>query len=324
MTDKKIPNPSKKVDVQNTGTHNNCGAKRSASIEILCGGQVSYQRLPMLEVVFDRLIRFMSTSLRNFTADNADVSLKEISAVRFGSYINDISMPTMIGIFKEKKADNLGLIYIDTRMIYSMIDVLLGNRSGKLLNMQNRPFTTTEQLLISRTLSIIIDNLTKAFEPVCQMDFEFKHIETNPHFAAIARNSTTAIVSKFDISMDTKRGGTIEIVFPHVMIDPIKDNLAQNYMGEKFGGDTLWENHLASQLWDADFSIEAVLPEQTLSLREVLDWKVGSQFFINSSVTDPVALKCRNYDLGLGKVGQKSGNVAVSIEELYIQKGKTE
>ncbi|HCU07231.1 MAG TPA: flagellar motor switch protein FliM [Holosporales bacterium] len=323
MADKKLLKTSKDEEVQKTGTQNKDEENISANIGILCGGQVSYERLPMLEVIFDRLIRFMSTSLRNFTADNVDVSLNEISAVRFGPYINSISMPTMIGIFKEKKRDNLGLIYIDTRMIYSIIDVLLGNRSGKLLHMQNRPFTTTEQLLISRTLSIVIDNLTKAFEPVCQMDFEFKHIETNPHFAAIARNSTTAIISKLDISMDTKRGGTIDIVFPHVMIDPIKESLSQNYMGEKFGGDTVWENHLASQLWEADLPIEAVLPEQTLSLREVLSWKVGSQFFINSSVTAPVALKCRNYDLGLGKVGQRSGNVAISIEELYIRKGKS-
>jgi flagellar motor switch protein FliM len=36
---------------------------------------VSYERLPMLEVVFDRLVRMMSTSLRNFTSDNVDVSL---------------------------------------------------------------------------------------------------------------------------------------------------------------------------------------------------------------------------------------------------------
>ena len=32
---------------------------------ILNGSMVSYERLPMLEIVFDRLIRLMATSLRN-------------------------------------------------------------------------------------------------------------------------------------------------------------------------------------------------------------------------------------------------------------------
>ena len=48
---------------------------------ILNSGLVSYERLPMLEVVFDRLVRMMSTSLRNFTSDNVEVSLDSIYTV---------------------------------------------------------------------------------------------------------------------------------------------------------------------------------------------------------------------------------------------------
>ncbi|MGZ9034769.1 MAG: flagellar motor switch protein FliM, partial [Rhodospirillales bacterium] len=48
---------------------------------ILNRGPLSYERLPMLEVVFDRLVRLMSTSLRKFTSDNVDVSLEAISTV---------------------------------------------------------------------------------------------------------------------------------------------------------------------------------------------------------------------------------------------------
>jgi flagellar motor switch protein FliM len=61
---------------------------------------VSYERLPMLEVVFERLQRTMSTSLRNFTSDNVEVSLDNITAIRFGDYLNSIPLPAMIGVFK--------------------------------------------------------------------------------------------------------------------------------------------------------------------------------------------------------------------------------
>ena len=37
---------------------------------IIDAAMVSYERLPMLEIVFDRLVRLMTTSLRNFTSDN--------------------------------------------------------------------------------------------------------------------------------------------------------------------------------------------------------------------------------------------------------------
>lgn len=48
---------------------------RSGIQAVLSSALISYERLPMLEVVFDRLVRLMSTSLRNFTSDNVEVSL---------------------------------------------------------------------------------------------------------------------------------------------------------------------------------------------------------------------------------------------------------
>ncbi len=55
---------------------------------IIDSAMVSYERLPMLEIVFDRLVRLMTTSLRNFTSDNVEVSLDRITSVRFGDYLN--------------------------------------------------------------------------------------------------------------------------------------------------------------------------------------------------------------------------------------------
>src|SRR5499425_3046749 len=49
---------------------------------IIDSAMVSYERLPMLEIVFDRLVRLMTTSLRNFTSENVGVSLNRITTGR--------------------------------------------------------------------------------------------------------------------------------------------------------------------------------------------------------------------------------------------------
>ena len=59
---------------------------------------VSYERLPMLEIVFDRLVRLMTTSLRNFTSDNVEVSLDNITSIRFGDYLNSIPLPAILAV----------------------------------------------------------------------------------------------------------------------------------------------------------------------------------------------------------------------------------
>ena len=58
------------------------GGERTGIRAIINSALVSYERLPMLEIVFDRLVRLMTTSLRNFTSDNVEVSLDNISSIR--------------------------------------------------------------------------------------------------------------------------------------------------------------------------------------------------------------------------------------------------
>ena len=73
---------------------------------IIDSAMVSYERLPMLEIVFDRLVRLMTTSLRNFTSDNVEVSLDRITSVRFGDYMNSIPLPAVLSVFKAEEWDN--------------------------------------------------------------------------------------------------------------------------------------------------------------------------------------------------------------------------
>ena len=87
---------------------------------ILNSNMVSYERLPMLEIVFDRLIRLMATSLRNFTQDNVEISLDSIESMRFGEYIDSLTLPTLLSVFKAEEWDNYGLMSLDSSLIYSM------------------------------------------------------------------------------------------------------------------------------------------------------------------------------------------------------------
>ena len=112
---------------------------------ILNSSMVSYERLPMLEIVFDRLIRLMATSLRNYTQDNVEVSLDSIESMRFGEYIDSLTLPTLLNVFKAEEWDNYGLMSLDSSLIYSMVDVLLGGRRGTAaMRIEGRPYTTIE------------------------------------------------------------------------------------------------------------------------------------------------------------------------------------
>src|SRR3954470_3050697 len=79
---------------------------------------ITYERLPMLEIVFDRLERMLTTSVRNFTSENVDIDLETITAQRFGDYLNSVPLPAMLAVFRAVEWDNFGLVTVDSPLIY--------------------------------------------------------------------------------------------------------------------------------------------------------------------------------------------------------------
>lgn len=281
---------------------------------IISGDLVYYERLPMLEVVFDRLVRMMTTSMRNFTSDNVEINLESITSVRFGDYLNVIPEPAMINVFIAEEWDNHGLVMIDSDLIYTVIDVLLGGRRGNApIRSDNRYYTTIEMNLIEKMAMLILGDLSAAFDPLCPVNFRFERLETNPKFATIARPANAAVLVRLSLKVDN-RGGEVEIVLPYATLEPIRELLLQNFMGEKFGRDTIWENHLAGQLYFTDLEISAILDQIHLPLEVVLSWKPGSQILLNATPNSSVNLVCGDHELFVGHVGRKSGNIAVKID----------
>ena len=181
---------------------------------IIDSAMVSYERLPMLEIVFDRLVRLMTTSLRNFTSDNVEVSLDRITSVRFGDYLNSIPLPAILAVFKAEEWDNFGLATINSSLIYSIIDVLLGGRRGQsTIRVEGRPYTTIETNLVKRMIEVVLADAELAFKPLSPVKFNIDRLETNPRFAAISRPANAAILVRLRIDMED-RGGTIEFCCP--------------------------------------------------------------------------------------------------------------
>ncbi|UUX50483.1 flagellar motor switch protein FliM [Nisaea acidiphila] len=276
---------------------------------------VSYERLPMLEVVFDRLVRMMSTSLRNFTSDNVEVSLDNITSIRFGDYLNSIPLPAMLSVFKAEEWDNYGLLVVDSALIYSIVDVLLGGRRGTAaMRIEGRPYTTIERNLVERMVTVVLSDLSAAFDPLSPVTFRFDRLETNPRFATIARPANAAVLARLRIDMED-RGGRLELMLPYATLEPVRELLLQMFMGEKFGRDSIWETHLANELWATDIELEAVLDQVVLSLNDVLNWKPGTRLLLNASPKSTIDMRCGDVPLFVGGMGQRNGNIAVKINQ---------
>ncbi|CAL8972286.1 Flagellar motor switch protein FliM [Rhodoplanes serenus] len=280
---------------------------------IIDSAMVSYERLPMLEIVFDRLVRLMTASLRNFTSDNVEVSLDQITSVRFGDYLNSIPLPAILAVFRAEEWENFGLATVSSSLIYSMIDVLLGGRRGQSsVRVEGRPYTTIETDLVKRMVEVILADAELAFKPLSPVKFNIDRFETNPRFAAISRPANAAILVRLRIDMED-RGGTVELLLPYATIEPIRDVLLQMFMGDKLGRDPIWEGHLATEIGHAEIAVDAVLYEAYLPLRRLMELDVGDTLELDLKPEALVAVRCGNITLTEARMGRVGDRVAVRV-----------
>jgi flagellar motor switch protein FliM len=291
------------------------GDRDNGIYAILDKSMMAYEKMPMLEVVFERLVRMLSSSLRNFTSDNVDVSIDSMVSLRFDDYLNSISLPAMLVAFRAVEWENFGIITIDSAQIYSTVDILLGGRrASRPMRVEGRPYTTIEQDIVKRMVDVILNDMATAFDPLSPVTFQFDRLESNPRFAAIARPNSAALLVRLRVDME-ERGGMIEILFPHATIEPIRDLLLQMFMGEKFGQDSVWERHLGREVGQTLIDVDAVLDERTITLGEVVALNIGSTVMFDCAPADPITMKCGGVSLTTAQVGRVGDRLAVAVNE---------
>jgi flagellar motor switch protein FliM len=159
----------------------------------------------------------------------------------------------------------------------------------------------------------VLDDMRAAFEPLAPVNFSYDRIETNPRFATIARPANAAILARLRVDMED-RGGRLELLLPYATLEPVRELLLQMFMGEKFGRDSIWENHLATELWSTDVEIEAVLDEQVMTLGQVMNLEVGKTIMFNAAPESIIMMRCGGVPMVEGRMGRMGNNIAIKVD----------
>jgi flagellar motor switch protein FliM len=110
------------------------------------------------------------------------------------------------------------------------------------------------------------------------------------------------------------RGGRVELLLPYATLEPIRELLLQMFMGEKFGRDSIWEGHLATELWRTNVEVEAVLDELPMTLQDVMNLEIGQTLLLNVGPEARIELRCGGVGLLSGRMGRIGHQVAVRVE----------
>jgi flagellar motor switch protein FliM len=292
------------------------GGQKRRGMEALITNAVSgIDRMPMLNIMIDRLAQAMTVSMRGFTGDNVDVSIDRVQTCRLKDFLDAVSVPAMIAVLRVEPWDGYCLAALDPRLITSAMDVLLGGGRNRSAPIEGRPYTAIERSFVERlTQEVIASDLKHAFELIGEVDFVLERFETTPSYAAITKASAAAIMFRAEVAMD-HRGGHIDFLMPFSTFDPVRELLLEEFGGKKHGGDAVWRSHLSSVLPYAEVELRAVIEQRSISSAEVMSWKVGTRLQLEHRQDEPIDVFCSELLVMRAAIADKDGRIALKVSE---------
>ncbi len=274
-------------------------------------------RLPTLEMINERFARLFRIGLFNMLRRSPELSVVGIEMAKFSEYTHSLFVPTSLNLVRVKPLRGTALFIFEPRLVYSVVENFFGG-DGKLhTRIEGREFTPTEMRVVQLLLKQAFADLTEAWSPVMDMDFEYLNSEVNPHFANIVSPSEIVVVSRFKIDLEGG-GGDLHITFPYSMIEPIRDQLDTGLQSDRVEKDERWSLALREQLLEAEVEIGSQLGSMSLSLRQLLQLKPGDVLPMN--LPKSIDLCVEEMPIFKGSFGVSNGSNAVKITEV-IRRG---
>ncbi len=272
-------------------------------------------RMPTLEMINERLARYFRVSIFNFLRRSAEISVSGIQIQKFSEFIQSLFVPTNLNIIRMAPLRGRALVVMEPRLVFTAVDNFFGGGGQFYNKVEGREFTMTEMRIIRLILDLLFKDLTEAWKPVMEIDFEYVNSEVNPQFANIVSPSEIVVISTIHLELEGG-GGDLNIVIPYSMIEPIRE-LLDAVTSDRGEVDDRWQESLRKEVMRSEVPLHSVLVEKVVNLKDVMQFKEGD--IIPIDMPESVVLMAEDVPVFRGKLGVSDGNYAIQIEEKLNQ-----
>jgi flagellar motor switch protein FliM len=268
-------------------------------------------RLPALEMINERFVRYFRVSLFNTIRRPAEVSLENIEMMKFSDYMQGMFVPTSLSLIRVHPLRGTALVMIHPKLIFTLVDNFFGG-SGRYYNkIEGRDFTTMELRVIRMITDSIFTDYQESWKSVKEIEMEYLSHEINPHIAQIVRANEIVIVNSFHIELDGG-GGLFQITLPYSMIEPIRELLNRSITSDRSDTDKQWGLMLREELYSAEVELNCILSEVKMDVRKLATLKTGD--IIQIEKPGLIEATIENIPLIKGSYGQSNGMVSFKVD----------
>ena len=269
-------------------------------------------RMPTFEMMTERFARLFRLSLSALLRRVVGVSALSVEMMKFGEFLKTLPVPTSLHIFRMEPLRGSAIFVVESKVIFSLVDILFGGSGQSSFKIEGREFTAIENRLIKRVVLSALTDFEKAWKAILDVKVNHLRSEINPQFAHIVPLTDVVVVVHFEIEMEFS-SGVVSVCIPYAMLEPVREKLQAGFQSDALEVDREWANRFRYGLMASMVELIVELGRTEVNGKEVVDLKKGDVIMLDRYRVDPLDVYVEGVQKLAAFPGVYKGNSAIQI-----------
>jgi len=276
--------------------------------------------VPNLDIIYDGFIRYNRVTLSNRLRKLVEIKKIGASSYKFDDFLHTLPSPVCMAIYKIEPLKGAALIAMDSAMVFTIVDSILGGTGSSAMTDNNRMFTSIELRLMEKIVKDLLADMEKAWAPLFATRMNLLRMEMNPRLVNIVPPEYRVAVMDMEVQVDAAVGH-MAFAVPYMTIEPIRDKLKTGLQFDIMAVDPGWAQRLADEIICTPQEISVEMGNSTITLAELLNLSPGDTIMLDSMHNGEIPIKVGGVVKFAGLPGMRRGNKAVQITKIIQSKG---
>lgn len=279
--------------------------------------RIAKEQLRGIYAIHENFARTLASSLSAYLRAYAVVNLVSVEQISFREFVTALPTPTYTVALGMKPFDTSAVVEVNPSLVFPILELLLGG-SGKSTTRINREITEIEQCIMDDLMRIVLQNLRAAWHTIAAIDFTMSSHETDPALLQVVGPTEALIAIAMEIRIG-EHSGTMNIAIPTIFVKMLRQKFDQQWSARRTASSEEEQTRVLRLLQSAKLTVEARLPQSTLTLREITNLQPGDLIQLEHPADQPIDVTLNGVLRYRARMTCVRNRLGIDITELCTQ-----
>jgi flagellar motor switch protein FliM len=270
------------------------------------------RRLPVLDLVFDRLVPAMQVTLTKSLRFPVRAERGRLELYKFGDFHSRFAgRPALFEVMRLDPLRGLSAMVLDGAILYALVDALMGGL-GVAEPPGDREVSDIEESLLHRPHLDLLRDFEGAWKPWFPLRVEHVRCDRAVQALSTIREEEICHVGTITVAADALPASPIHFVMPYSSLEPLLEATSSR-AGEEM--DPNWRVNLVRNLRRTRAQLSAVVGEAQTTAGAVRRLRAGDVIRLDRRVDEEIDVYVEGRPVYRARMGQSHLNYAVRITQ---------